>query len=61
VQIWDCIKQSIVHTYTGHTARVGALGWNSNNILASGSRDKNILVRDLRTHECINKMIGHKQ
>lgn len=61
VQIWDTVKQTILHTYEGHTARVGAIAWNNLNILASGSRDKNILVRDLRTHECINKMVGHKQ
>lgn len=61
VQLWDCVKQSIIHTYEGHTARVGSLAWNNLNIVASGSRDKNILVRDLRTNETINKMVGHKQ
>ena len=49
-------------TCKGHTARVGAIAWNSNNVFASGSRDKNILVRDIRTNsDYINKMVGHKQ
>jgi cell division cycle 20-like protein 1 (cofactor of APC complex) len=32
---------------TGHVARVGAMAW-TNPVLATGSRDKNILFRDLR-------------
>lgn len=49
-------------TLKGHAGRVGALSWNSNNILASGSRDKNILIRDIRTSsEYVSKLIGHKQ
>lgn len=50
VQIWDTIKQSLISTYQGHAARVGSLAWNNANILASGSRDKNIMVWDLRTN-----------
>lgn len=62
VQLWDCIKHKKILTCKGHTARVGAISWNSNNIFASGSRDKNILVRDIRVPEdYINKMVGHKQ
>ncbi|GMF39623.1 unnamed protein product [Phytophthora fragariaefolia] len=45
----------------GHLARVGTLGW-SGQSLASGSRDRTILVRDLRTQEPFhNKLAGHKQ
>jgi len=41
---------------------VGAIAWNSNNIFASGSRDKNILIRDIRVKDdFVNKMVGHKQ
>jgi cell division cycle 20-like protein 1 (cofactor of APC complex) len=36
-----------VRVLTGHKARVGAISW-CNPILASGSRDKNILFRDIR-------------
>lgn len=48
VQLWDCIKNKKVYTYLGHAGRVGSIAWNTNNVLASGSRDKNILVRDIR-------------
>ena len=39
VQIWDPVKLKKVRVMGGHTARVGALGWNSS-VLTSGSRDK---------------------
>jgi len=62
VQLWDCIKHKKIMTCLGHTARVGAIAWNNNQVFASGSRDKNILVRDLRTNDpFVNKMVGHKQ
>lgn len=62
VQLWDCIKNRKVYTYTGHAGRVGAIAWNTNNILASGSRDKNILVRDIRIKDPFTtKFSGHRQ
>ena len=62
VQLWDCIRHRKIMTCKGHTARVGAIAWNSNNLFASGSRDKTILTRDIRTKDDFaNKMIGHKQ
>ena len=62
VQLWDCQKIQILRTFKGHTGRIGAISWNNNNILASGSRDKNILTRDIRTSDdYISKMCGHKQ
>ena len=48
VQLWDCIKNRKILTFNGHGGRVGAISWNTNNVLASGSRDKNILIRDTR-------------
>ena len=62
VQLWDCVKNKKFFTYRGHAGRVGAIAWNSNNIFASGSRDKSIMVRDVRSH--IDSMIrfeGHRQ
>lgn len=63
VQLWDCIKNRKTYTYTGHNGRVGAIAWNTSNIFASGSRDKNILVRDVRIKDqlYVTKFIGHKQ
>lgn len=61
VQIWDPVKLKKIRTMTGHTGRVGTIGWNSS-VLASGSRDKNILYRDIRLPtNYISKLVGHKQ
>ena len=46
---------------TGHTARVGALAWNDH-ILTSGSRDRLIYHRDVRSpDQHLRKLTGHKQ
>lgn len=51
----------MVRNYAGHTNWVGSLAW-STNLLASGSRDKGILLRDIRTKDSfISHLIGHKQ
>jgi cell division cycle 20-like protein 1, cofactor of APC complex len=61
VQIWDINKMSKIRTFTGHTHRVGSLNWSSS-MLSSGSRDKNILNRDLRdSRQFISIFEGHKQ
>jgi len=46
----------------GHTARVGALAWNGD-ILSSGSRDRHILQRDVRTPSIVpeRRLVGHRQ
>jgi cell division cycle 20-like protein 1 (cofactor of APC complex) len=50
-----------IRTLSGHTARVGAISWNSA-ILSTGSRDKTILHRDLRVNSpFISRLLGHKQ
>jgi cell division cycle 20-like protein 1, cofactor of APC complex len=48
VQIWDVNKMKRTRIFHGHTNRVGAIAWNST-VLSTGSRDKSILHRDLRT------------
>lgn len=61
VQIWDSVKLKKVNTLKGHSARVGTLSWNSS-VLTSGSRDKSILCRDIRTESSyVMKLVGHKQ
>jgi cell division cycle 20-like protein 1 (cofactor of APC complex) len=41
--------------------RVGACSWNGN-LIATGSRDRSILVRDIRAPENYQyKLLGHKQ
>lgn len=62
VQIWDASASKLINTLTGHTARVGALAWN-HDLLCSGSRDRNVLLRDIRvpSYEGERKLTGHKQ
>jgi len=61
VQIWDTCRCKKVRSMSGHSARVGTMAWNSQ-ILASGSRDRFILIRDARIREqYISKLAGHKQ
>lgn len=61
VQIWDAEKARRLRTMTGHTARVGALAWNTH-ILTSGSRDRLIYHRDVRApDQWLTKLVGHKQ
>ena len=48
VQIWDAAASKKLNTLEGHSARVGALAWNGD-MLSSGSRDRLILQRDIRT------------
>ncbi|KAI9718183.1 MAG: substrate-specific activator of APC-dependent proteolysis [Chrysothrix sp. TS-e1954] len=61
VQIWDAERQRKLRTMVGHTGRVGALTWNEH-ILSSGSRDRTILHRDVRSPDAFfRKLTGHKQ
>lgn len=61
VQIWDVDQGKKIRTMTGHTARVGTMAWNDH-ILTSGSRDRQILHRDVRCQEnVIKKLSGHIQ
>jgi cell division cycle 20-like protein 1, cofactor of APC complex len=61
VQIYDAEKGRRLRTMTGHTARVGALAWNDH-ILTSGSRDRLIFHRDVRSpDQYLRRLAGHKQ
>ncbi|KAF9963663.1 substrate-specific activator of APC-dependent proteolysis [Modicella reniformis] len=48
IQIWDVANTKRVRTMTGHSQRVGVLAWNDH-ILTSGSRDRAIYHRDVRS------------
>lgn len=61
VQLWDTIKCKKVRTMGGHSARVGTLAW-SGPVLASGSRDRLIFLRDVRVQAAFTDRLGaHKQ
>ncbi|CAL1401208.1 unnamed protein product [Linum trigynum] len=60
VQIWDASRCKKIRNMEGHRLRVGALAWSSS-VLSSGSRDKSILQRDIRSPEdFVSKLSGHK-
>ena len=46
-QIWDTTSCKLVRTLQGHMGRVSSIAWNQA-IVSTGSRDRNILLRDLR-------------
>lgn len=50
VEIFDTVKMKSVRIFEGHTGRVGSLHWNGC-VVASGSRDRSILLRDVREHK----------
>ncbi|KAK2176413.1 hypothetical protein NP493_663g00012 [Ridgeia piscesae] len=62
VQIWDVAMNKRITTLDGHSARVGALAWNAD-VLSSGSRDRLILQKDIRTPSLVpeRKLTGHRQ
>jgi len=61
VQIWEASSSRKLRTMTGHQSRVGSLAWNGY-LLASGSRDHTILMRDVRIPEHYTDVLnGHRQ
>ncbi|XP_077390880.1 fizzy-related protein homolog isoform X1 [Festucalex cinctus] len=62
VQIWDAGGGKKLSTLEGHSARVGALAWNADQ-LSSGSRDRMILQRDIRNPplQSERRLQGHRQ
>ena len=61
VQIWDVNKVKQVRLIKSHEGRVGSIAWNSS-ILSTGSRDKAILLNDVRMREsAFAQLQGHKQ
>lgn len=60
VQIWDATKCKRIRTLQGHKQRVGCMAWN-HHTLATGSRDRAILLRDVRSQEpFVQKLGGHR-
>lgn len=61
VQIWDIKKSKPIRIVRGHESRVGSIAWNSK-ILSTGSRDKSIVLTDLRDKkDSFAQLLGHKQ
>jgi len=47
ISIWDSTSCRVVRELQGHESRVGTMAWSSS-LLASGSRDRNIYMQDIR-------------
>jgi len=61
VQLWDTVKCKKIRTMGGHSARIGTLSWNGP-MLASGSRDRLIYLRDVRLQQPFTaRLAAHKQ
>jgi cell division cycle 20-like protein 1 (cofactor of APC complex) len=61
VQLWDVARGKLVRAMGGHQGRAGALAWSST-VLASGSRDRSVLLRDPRAQQpFFSTLAGHKQ
>ena len=64
VEIYDINKKKLISNYNGHKGRVGVVSWNGN-IISSGSKDCNIITRDIRcknnNENIIIKFLGHTQ
>eukprot|EP00924_Labyrinthula_sp_SR-Ha-C_P014165 snap_masked-scaffold_72-processed-gene-0.14-mRNA-1 protein AED:0.21 eAED:0.21 QI:64/1/1/1/1/1/2/97/609 len=68
IQLWDVEKQQLIRIMEGHGSRVGALAWapvtNESSVgsLVSGSRDKTIGKRDVRSkNDLVTRLLGHQQ
>jgi len=61
VELWDVAEAKLVRTLEGHTARTSSLAWAAS-VLATGSRDKAILLRDVRSPAAFEtRLTAHKQ
>lgn len=62
ITIWDVAASKQINKLNGHSARVGALAWNSD-VISSGSRDRLIIQRDTRAvpHQGERRLNGHRQ
>lgn len=63
VELWDVERSVRVRTFEGHHSRVGSMSW-AGNLLATGSRDRSIRVRDARMREQngnLATLLGHRQ
>lgn len=58
VRVVDTNKGKCIGSVGGHQGRVGSLAF-SGSLLASGSRDRTILVRDMRCNNGINMDTNH--
>eukprot|EP00484_Ammonia_sp_Unknown_P026694 CAMPEP_0197034680 /NCGR_PEP_ID=MMETSP1384-20130603/12709_1 /TAXON_ID=29189 /ORGANISM="Ammonia sp." /LENGTH=852 /DNA_ID=CAMNT_0042464631 /DNA_START=211 /DNA_END=2769 /DNA_ORIENTATION=- len=66
VFVFDTAKSKLARApLQKHNHRVGVIAWRNNNILCSGSRDRSIMVRDIRINDnnsdIVQELTFHKQ
>lgn len=59
VQVWDVAATKCLRTFNTHKTRVGALNW-CGRLLASGSKDRSVVVRDMRTPNSVTSFLAHR-
>ncbi|CAI5953292.1 unnamed protein product [Closterium sp. NIES-65] len=60
VGVWDVVKGRRVRSMGGHRVRVGAMAWAAN-VLATGSRDRSVLQRDVRSPvDFVARLTAHR-
>jgi cell division cycle 20-like protein 1 (cofactor of APC complex) len=57
VQIWDAARGARVRALAGHKQRVGVMAWGGG-ALATGSRDRAVLLRDVRAPDAYTARLG---
>lgn len=60
VQVIDAETRSEIAFFQNHEERVGSLAWIDDDILASGSKDRNIYCHDIRDKAIVRKYMGHR-
>ncbi|CAI5476807.1 unnamed protein product [Closterium sp. Yama58-4] len=59
-KVWDVVKGRRVRSMGGHRVRVGAMAWAAN-VLATGSRDRSVLQRDVRSPvDFVARLTAHR-
>eukprot|EP01125_Pyxidicula_operculata_P009642 TRINITY_DN3163_c0_g1_i1.p1 TRINITY_DN3163_c0_g1~~TRINITY_DN3163_c0_g1_i1.p1 ORF type:complete len:466 (+),score=61.37 TRINITY_DN3163_c0_g1_i1:117-1514(+) len=64
VALWDVNKTKKVREFFGHKSRIGTMAWSQSSgwLLSTGSRDRMILHRDVRSSKnYVSEFVGHKQ
>ncbi|EGR33768.1 WD regulatory protein, putative [Ichthyophthirius multifiliis] len=61
IQIFDVNNSSEILSFRNHNDRIGSVAWKDDNIIATGSRDKQIICTDIRSRFPFQTFKGHQQ
>mmetsp|Transcript_17278 Transcript_17278/g.17226 ORF Transcript_17278/g.17226 Transcript_17278/m.17226 type:complete len:89 (-) Transcript_17278:74-340(-) len=60
LKIYDIQQSALLQEMPPHIARIGTISWN-NMMISTGSRDGNIMNRDMRSGEVCSRIQAHRQ